>query len=337
MSKFVIVTDTHLGYRNGSDEYHNIATSLFSKIVEVAEERSIKSLIHAGDFFESRKAIPVKTIPIARDIIHSLKKQFNDIYILAGNHDIHYRDKIDPTSLDMFLDIPGITIVKEPITIGDICLQPWLVDEFKHQFDPHEGTYLIGHFEMSGITINRAGTESKNGISPSLFKGYKLVLSGHYHTRSTIGNIIYLGSPYHLTFNDEGERGFYIFDDTDGSLELIPFDKYPKFIVFEYDKIDMNKVTGNNIKIVFTDDIGTTKINTINNKILDANPNQLFVEFSFRESFNNEIQNDQNVDEIIDIRSIEKKYLDSSTIPEYIERITIDEEMDRLWEKMKTK
>jgi len=338
MSKYIIVTDTHLGYKGGSDEYHNIAISLFNRIVEVAKENGIKSLIHGGDFFDSRKAIPVRTIPIALDIISLLKTQFDMIYILAGNHDIHYKDKIDPTSLDIFMGhSDGVTIVKSPIVVGNnIHLQPWLIDGFKHMSD-YSNAYLIGHFEMSGITINRAGTISKVGISTSDFKDYKMVLSGHYHTRSTTGNITYLGSPYHMTFNDEGDRGFYIFDDIDGSLELIPFTEYPKFIIFEYDKIDMSKVNGNNIKVIFTDDIGTAKINTINNKIYESCPNQLFVEFSFKESFNNDIVSDQSIDEIIDIRSIEKKYLDSSTIPEYIERSIIEGEMDKLWEKMTLK
>jgi len=334
MSKHIIVTDTHLGYKSGSDEYHNITTSLFNKIIDVGSERGIKSLIHAGDFFDSRKSIPVRTIPVALNIINSLSVWFDEIYILTGNHDIHYKDRIDPTSLDMFIGMKGVTIVKDPIEVGNIYLQPWLVDEFKPISGPQN---LIGHFEMSGITINRAGTISKVGVSTSDFKDYKMVLSGHYHTRSTTGNITYLGSPYHMTFNDEGDRGFYIFDDVDGSLELIPFTEYPKFIIFEYDKIDMSKVNGNNIKVIFTDDIGTAKINTINNKIYESCPNQLFVEFSFKESFNNELLNDQSIDEIIDIRSIEKKYLDSSTIPEYIERSIIEGEMDKLWEKMTLK
>jgi len=333
--KYIIVTDTHLGYKNGSDEYHNITISLFNKIVEVAIERNIKKFIHGGDFFDSRKSIPVKSIPIAYQIIDILRSQFNGMYFLAGNHDIHYRNSIDPTSLDIFKNIPNLEIIKKATIIGDnIHLQPWLIDEFKPMFDPIDDTYLIGHFEMSGIVINRAGTESKSGIPVSLFKKYKKVLSGHYHTRSSIGNVTYLGSPFHMTFNDADERGFYIFDSETGELEFIPFTNYPKFVIFEYDKIKMDEVKGNNVKIVFTKDIGTTKINAINNTVSDLGPNQLFVEFSFGVAFDNEKVNDREIESIIDVRAIEKAYLDSTDIPVYINRGLINREMDMLWKKM---
>jgi len=53
------------------------------------------------------------------------------------------------------------------------------------------------------------------------FKKFKKVYSGHYHTRSNVGNIYYLGNPYEMFWNDcEDPRGFTIFDTE--TLEQTP-------------------------------------------------------------------------------------------------------------------
>jgi len=335
--KRILVTDTHLGRKNGADEFHNITLKLFEEICEYADCNGIKELIHLADFFDSRRAISVKTIPVAYEIIKLLNKTFDETYLLVGNHDIYYKNRMNPTSLQMFQNIEGINIVSEPMTLGNnITLQPWLLDDYKHQFVPHEGTYLLGHFEMSGIVINRVGTESKGGTPISTFKGYEKVFSGHYHTKSTTGNITYLGSPYHMTFNDDGSRGFYEFDDETGDLEFIEFNGAPKFYIFAHDKIDEELVKNNNVKIVFTEDIGTAKINKLTNKITELEPNQMFIEFNFDDTGSDE-GNSLDVDEVIDLRSLENKYLDTVDFPEYIERKIIEKEMDNLWNILKEK
>ena len=328
--KCIIVTDTHLGYKAASDDYHNITINLFDKIIDYAKGLEITTLIHGGDFFDSRKSISVKSIPIAYyDIMDKLSSTFENIYLLVGNHDTYYKNKIDPTSLDIFKEYNNIYIVKEPLKVGNIHLQPWLVDDF----EPMNTKYCIGHFEINSIPINKIGTEYNKGLPVSLFKDYDKVMSGHFHTKSLTNNIVYLGSPYHMTFNDDGPRGFYLFDDNTGDLTFIEFTEYPKFIAFNFDKIDYDIIEGNNIKIVFTEDIGNTKINNINNKVLDKKPNQLFVEFNFDSVFYNDV-NGQEIDQIIDIRTIEKQYLDNADIPEYLDRNKIDNHMEILWEKL---
>jgi len=330
--KYIIVTDTHLGYKSASDDYHNIAIKLFDKVIAFAKEQEITAFIHGGDFFDSRKSVFVKSIPIANYIMDKLSDTFENIYLLVGNHDTYYKNKIDPTSLDIFKEYDNVSIIKDSVKIGNIHLQPWLVDDF----EPMDTKYCIGHFEINSIPINKVGTEYNKGLPLSLFKNYEKVMSGHFHTKSVTKNIIYLGSPYHMTFNDDGPRGFYLFDDDTGDITFIEFNEYPKFIAFNFDNIDFDLIEDNNIKIVFTEDIGNTKINNINNKVLDKKPNQLFVEFNFDNEFYNDI-NDQDVDQIVDIRSIEKQYLDNTDIPEYLERNRIDDHIESLWEKLSNK
>lgn len=330
--KYVIVTDTHLGYKGGSDVYHEICLLLFRKIAAVATERGIDTLIHGGDFFNTRKAISLKSIPVAYEILDILKKTFARSYLIVGNHDIYYKSQIKPTSLQMFENHDKITIVDAPMVVGNTQLHPWIIDEFV----PLEADYIIGHFEMMDIVMNRAGTLSKSGLPSSIFHSYKKVLSGHYHTVSGVNNIKYLGAPYHMDFNDDGPRGFYIFDDDGGDLEFIEFSDYPKFKIFNYKSIKYDEIQGNNVKVIVTEDIGTTKVNALSTKVSGYNPNQMFIEFSFSESFDNSSVSQDDCD-IVDLRTIEKKYLDKATFPEYIKREELEKHLDSLWLKLKEK
>ena len=328
MTAKIFVTDTHLGMKHGSDMYHDITLKLFEEICDMAEALNIKEFYHLGDFFDVRRSVNLKTIPVAFKIIEMLQETFDDCYFLVGNHDIYYKNRMNPTSLQMFNNMEGISIVDTSIVVGDLHLVPWLLDDFQ----PVDVPYLLGHFEMSGIVMNRTGTESPYGLPISLFKDYEQVYSGHYHTRSVTKNITYLGSPFQMTFNDDGARGYGIFED--GKLDFYTFDGAPKFHIFNHDGVDKNLVKGNNVKIQFTKDIGTTEINKLTNEITELEPNQMFVEFNFDESFSEE-GNELDVDEIIDLRSLEKKYLDNAEIPEYIDRSLIENQMDTLWGKLK--
>ena len=324
--KRMLIGDTHLGIKNDDTLYSGIILNVFRRLCDYAKQNNIKELIHAGDFFDVRRSIGVRTIPIAFEILKMLQDTFEMSYLITGNHDLYYKNQMKPSSLQIFDNKKNISVISESTIIDNIHLEPWVIDEFV----PQPVDYLIGHFEMSGIIINRVGTKSVGGLSPTLFKKYKKVMSGHYHTRSEM----YLGSPFHMSFNDDGERGFYTFDDDNGELEFIPFTEAPKFLIFEHDKIDFNIVAGNNVKIVFTKDIGTTKINNITNKVLEQNPIQFFVEFNFDETFTDENICD-SVESIIDIRTIEKKYIDKAELPDHIDRKMLDSHLNILWEKLR--
>ena len=55
----------------------------------------------------------------------------------------------------------------------------------------------------------------ERGMDHSVFKKFKKVFTGHYHSKSHKDNIYYLGNPYQLYWNDFGcKRGFHVFDTT---------------------------------------------------------------------------------------------------------------------------
>jgi hypothetical protein len=53
----------------------------------------------------------------------------------------------------------------------------------------------------------------EHGLESNIFKNFKKVFSGHYHTRSDNGTVFYTGNPYEMFWNDvKDNRGFVIFD-----------------------------------------------------------------------------------------------------------------------------
>ena len=91
----------------------------------------------------------------------------------------------------------------------------------------------MGHLELNGFEAHR-GYIMDHGDSTAPYRQFEKVFSGHYHRKSTRGNISYLGNPYQIYWNDyRDRRGFHIFDTETLELEYIqnPYEIYQKYIM----------------------------------------------------------------------------------------------------------
>jgi DNA repair exonuclease SbcCD nuclease subunit len=107
-----------------------------------------------------------------------------------------------------------------------IFMMPWIcTDNYNQSMEAIKTTdaqVLFGHFEIAGFQMYK-GHENDEGFDPKIFEKFDLVCSGHFHHRSSNGNINYLGNPYELTWADfEDPRGFHIFDTSTRELDFIP-------------------------------------------------------------------------------------------------------------------
>jgi len=86
------------------------------------------------------------------------------------------------------------------------------------------------------------------------------VCSGHFHHKSTRGNITYLGAPYEMTWSDFNDpRGFHIFDTDTRELEFIqnPYRMFHKIVYNDEDlsieqinDVDFNQYTETYVKVI---------------------------------------------------------------------------------------
>jgi hypothetical protein len=111
---------------------------------------------------------------------------------------------------------------------------PWICDENrKVSFEKIKSTpaqIIMGHLELAGFEMYK-GSMVSHGDDRNIFNRFDLVLSGHYHHRSSDGTICYLGSHGEFTWSDyDDPKGFHILDTETRELTFIknPYTMFEK-------------------------------------------------------------------------------------------------------------
>ena len=290
--KISLITDTHAGVRLDSEDFLQFQIKFFKEcFFPYLKENNITTIIHLGDIFERRKFINFNTLYHWRkEVFEYIDKNFQ-MYVIQGNHDIYYRDTNKVSALDeLMLSYQNISIINEPTVFGlkewdkkeYITFIPWMTQENQQEcldcILSNQTDTCFGHFELSGFDYHK-GMPSKEGLNSKIFRDYKLVLSGHYHTKSSKGNISYLGSPYETTWADyNDQRGFHIFDTETRELEFIknPFTIFTR-IEYSESKIDVNnfdyeQFRGKIVSISVKERTDYNKFELFQNRIHDTKP-----------------------------------------------------------------
>ena len=109
----------------------------------------------------------------------------------------------------------------------------------------------MGHLELNGFEAH-PGHVMESGMESSIFSKFKKVFSGHYHMKSTKGNVTYLGNPYQLYWNDYGcKRGFHVLDTETLKTTFYrnPFDMFTK--IYYNDGMDVpDHLEGTYVKLI---------------------------------------------------------------------------------------
>lgn len=251
--KTLFITDTHLGCRQGSRIFREYFRWWYKDILfKYIKENNIDMVIHLGDFFDNRNHVTVDDIQY---VLNEFIPQFDELkvpmYIVMGNHDVAYRNTNDTTSLSLFNHSKNIEVVDDvkEIDLGNLsyCIVPWVNSENYNESvkfiseKANNDTILIGHFEIKQMKMYAKGAVCEHGFEPSLFKDFRKVLSGHFHHNSTYQNIEYIGSAFHLTWQDYNDwRGFTVHDTETDTYEKIE-NEYCLFEELVYSKELLDK------------------------------------------------------------------------------------------------
>ena len=244
--KIAILGDTHFGSRNDTAAFHGIFDKFYSNVFfPTLEARNVEVLIQLGDLFDRRKYVNYLTLALSRKYFFDKLKDINmPTHILLGNHCIFYKNTLEVNSPELLLkEYDNITIHKEPnmINLGGktIDMIPWICkdneEEIFRYIEKSKAKLCMGHFELNGFAMS-SWEVCNSELNGGFLGNYDAVLSGHFHQRSVKDNIVYAGSPYHLTWADhEDERGFYIYCTETDDLEFIP-NPYSLFKKIKYDE-----------------------------------------------------------------------------------------------------
>jgi len=268
--KIALITDTHWGIRNDSIAFQDNSKRFLDDIFFPTLLRDgIGNVLHLGDLVDRRKYVNFLTAKRLReDFLEPLKQNNIHMDIIAGNHDVFYKNTNKVNALTELVtgNYNNISVYTDPTEISyngtKMLLLPWICDENREQslkfIKETDAQIAMGHLELQGYEMFK-GSVVSHGDDPSLFNRFDIVCSGHFHHRSTDGHIWYLGSHAEFTWSDWNDpKGFHIFDTETRELKFIrnPYTMFEKIWYNDTDSdflnadVDYSKYKGKIVKVI---------------------------------------------------------------------------------------
>ena len=340
MTKLALVTDTHFGARSDSIPFDNFFRRFYEEVFfPEIDKMGIRHIVHLGDCFDRRKYINFNTLSSCRNyFFDEVKKRNIELHMIVGNHDTFFKNTNDVNSPRLLLKDYEFNVIDTPSEIefddgSKIFMMPWIcTDNYNQSMEAIKTTdaqVLFGHLEIAGFQMYK-GHENDEGFDPKIFEKFDTVCSGHFHHRSSNGNINYLGNPYELTWADfEDPRGFHIFDTSERSLDFIqnPFTIFSKIYYDDTKDISYNTEDFENkhLKLIVVNKTDYYAFDKFVEEIYKANPLELKIIEDLSE-FESDAMGDQEVD-LEDTVTLLSQYVDS---------LDTDADKDRIKTLMKT-
>ena len=167
-------------------------------------------------------------------------------------------------------------------------------------------------------------------MDPAIFKKFKQVFSGHYHHKSSRGNITYLGNPYQMFWNDyKDERGFHLYEPKTNKLKRVknPYEIFQK--IFYNDStgshlsFDTSQCTNSFVKIIVEDKKDYQQFENFVEKLYQANA----IDIKIVETLVDDKSSDDVDVEIKDTLTL---------LNEYIDEVEVAVDKNKLKQLMKT-
>ena len=315
-------------------------------------ENNITTVIHCGDLVDRRKFINYYTASRLRtDFLKPLKDMNIDCHFIVGNHDCHYKSTNLINSMSELIDgkFDNIKIYTGPeeIELGGckLAMIPWINDE--NRIDTMElikttqAQIAIGHLELAGFEMHR-GSMVSQGDDVATFDKFDIVLTGHYHHRSTNGSIFYLGSHAEFTWSDyDDDRGFHVFDLATRQLQFIknPFTLFTKTWYNDSDitltsivQMDYSIFKNKIVKVIVTEKNNPHWFDIFANKIEAAGAIDLQI---VEDHLNLNLEDDEDiVDEAESTMDIFKKYIRGNELG--VDNILLEEVISSLYAEAMT-
>ncbi len=330
--KICILGDTHFGARGDSLDFHTYFKRFYDEVFfPYLLKYRVNTIFQLGDLFDRRKFINFNSLYQAKKYFFDVCQQHKiEVYALVGNHDIAYKNTLEVNSPSLLLrDYENVHIIEDFYTneFHGVSMDfiPWLCDENEasilQKMKDSKSQICFGHFEIAGFEMDK-GVICDVGIDKSILNNYDIVLSGHFHHKSTKDNITYVGTPYEMTWADyKDNKGFHIFDTTNRELEFIP-NPYDMFVKIYYDdtKQDFDWWKGYDFESLKNTYVKVVVVNKQNPFIFDLLVENLYkagvADISIVEDFSEVLIDDDQelIDQAEDTMTILSKYIDNLTL-----------------------
>lgn len=328
--KVCLLGDTHFGVRGDAKVFHQYFEQFYDNLIAYLTENNIKTVIQLGDLFDRRKYVNFYTLSECRRYFFDrLRDSGIELHTLIGNHDIFWKNTLGVNSPSLLLrDYTNVHFWQNPVKLEFdglmIDLIPWMcdenVDEILKFVDSSTSPVCMGHFELLGFPMMK-GIESHEGIESKFLDRYDHVYSGHYHTRSTNGNVTYLGTPYELVWSDyKDTKGFYILDTETHKTEFVENDLRMFYKLFYDDskfgledviRTDYSRFANKYVKVVVMNKQNPYVFDRMMDEIFKVSPIDVSIVEDFTELNTNETS---DVDQAEDTLTSLYNFIDQQTL-----------------------
>ena len=332
--KIALITDQHFGGKSDSKSFNDYIEKFYTnQFFPYLKKHKIHTVIDLGDTFDRRKYVNFAILDKVREYYFDVMRENHiTLHSIVGNHSTYYRNTNDVNSSKLLYGhYDNIEVYPEVETISIdgtlIDLIPWINSENSDKtlnfIKNSKAQVALGHLEVEGFAMYKnyvAGT----GLKPSLFNRYEFVASGHYHHKSSKGNIHYLGAPYEITWNDyDDPKGFHVFDTETRQAEFIK-NEYRLFEKIYYDdenwennfrSLDTSYYTDKIVKLIVENKTMIPEFETFLDRMYKSNPIDLIIledlsEYTARYS---NLEEDDDV-EVGNTATFLQEYVDSMPI-----------------------
>jgi DNA repair exonuclease SbcCD nuclease subunit len=291
-------------------------------------ENDIKVVFQMGDLFDRRKFINFNSLFLSRKyFFDKLKENGIQLYALVGNHDVAFKNTLEVNSPSLLLNEYDNIFLAEDFVTEDfdgvkIDVVPWICDSNQNdifqKMKESKSQICFGHFEIAGFEMDK-GNVCEHGLDKNELRKYDIVLSGHFHHKSSDGNITYVGTPYEMTWADYNDpKGFHIFDTNTRELEFVknPFSMFNKVVyddgeqTFEsWKEYDFGKLKETYVKVVVLNKQNPFLFDHIVDNLYKSGVSDLSIVEDFSEL--NMVDDQEIVDQAEDTMTILSKYIDN--------------------------
>ncbi len=266
--KLAILNDTHCGTRNSSDIFLKYQERFYNEIFfPYLTEHNIKHILHLGDYYEHRKFVNFKALNQNRKVfLEPIRDAGITMDIIPGNHDVYFKNTNQLCSLKELLGYftSNVNIIMKPTVLEydglNIAMLPWInnanYDEYTNFTNTCKANILCAHLDLKGFDV-QPGIANPHGMNADTFKRFESVYSGHFHTKSSKGNVHMLGAQMEFTWADvDDPKYFHVLDTRTRELTPVrnPITIFKKFVYDDerenYNNINIKEFERKFIKLI---------------------------------------------------------------------------------------
>lgn len=329
--KIALLNDTHAGVRGDMVAMSDYQGRFYNEVFfPYLDEHNIKQIIHLGDYFDRRKYINFASLKANREhFIEPMIERGISMDLIIGNHDTYYKNTNDVNAPELLLfNEANMNVISEPEVREydgfNIALVPWINPEnYADSIDfllNANASWCMGHFEIEGALMH-PGMTCQHGLDHTYLKRFDKVYSGHFHQKSEVKNIRYLGSQMQFTWSDYGDnKYFHIFDTEDQSMTPVhnPLTMFEKAFyddgkeTFEtISNADYSKYEGKFVKVVVVNKDNPYWFDSFLDKIHSQSPLHVSV---VDDNKHMDFFDDDEIEDVEDTLTILSKYIDGLEI-----------------------